>query len=1184
MSQHVSTVSPQHPVGNLRNRKFARLRQGLRRGKPLELGRDCSQSAIRNPQSAIILVCLLVAACLVPAVPAALAAPATAPAEPTKVYVPYEKLRSVFEADKQGVFLPYDEFQRLWRAAQQSPAAVGEAPAPYLISSARFVGKVDTELARMQLELVVDILGEGWVEVPIGLGDVAVSAVSAPAGKPAPLLRVVDGQYVLLTRGKGRQTLTVDFARQLATQPGLNVLGFRTPPAAITTLELTIPDENMKVDVEPMLAASTDQVELDGKKATRLQAFLGATGQVKLSWKPKTQAAADLAAVVICEQLQHINVAEALISHDVTFNYDIRRRGVDTFTVQLPGAFRVTAVDGANISKWDIAAAGDGKTQTLVVNLFSPAKGGYSLTVRMELFLKDPDVKVPLTPIITREVLRRTGLIAVTHSPRRSVELADAKKLARVDTGRLPQPLAGQSGATAWRFITSDYAGTLAIGTVEPRITAGHFWGLGVDDDRMELRGQLQYAIERTGLFQVSLNLPEPWEVVSIGPSDLVDDHQFSGKGPGRMINILLKREVAGQVTLALHARAPRKAPDEPVKFILPQADRKNLQLYSGQLTLLLADRLRAEVDALEQFQPMPLGSAAQWSMTGVKPVMAMEFRSIDPAKPASASFKIAVKPAQVSAVVNRLVSIESGSIVDQALIDYTVLYAPVDTFYLKMPAALAEASVEISGPDIKEKPRIDKLPDDQATTMPASPESAAADRGAGSAESQPAGPQAGAVKWAYYKVVLQSPVIGRYRLRVDSRRSFQAGADGKVSTVAVEPIIAAGKLSDQIGYIAVAKADTLAIGEPKPKNLLPGDPTSAADVPEESYRKVAALAFRNNVPPFELSLPVAVQKEAAVFTTIATGAIIEQVLGRDGALNTNATYLLETSRGDRLAVTLPRDTSGLRVLLNGVNTPVEDGATKDVKIIRLPPSAGQFAKLVLELRYGMNVGRAGSLESPTLPDGIPVQQTFWRLIIPSEDLLLWFDNAFARLEGQGQGISQVGQMAEGYPSQVGLHFGREGQVFDFIRQGSPGHLHVVRVDQKMFAIAVWVLILVFGVAALKLSGFGRCVLLLAAVLAVVVIKLFAPLLARQLVLSGYPAGLIVLGLWLAHWIFRMLPRQVARIHPGSPPGPQKPAPGDPDPFSQLAESAKASYEASQAAEPGKPVWEDDTNKPQDKE
>ena len=36
------------------------------------------------------------------------------PAKPTKVYVPYKDLRSVFESVKQGIFLPYAEFHRLW--------------------------------------------------------------------------------------------------------------------------------------------------------------------------------------------------------------------------------------------------------------------------------------------------------------------------------------------------------------------------------------------------------------------------------------------------------------------------------------------------------------------------------------------------------------------------------------------------------------------------------------------------------------------------------------------------------------------------------------------------------------------------------------------------------------------------------------------------------------------------------------------------------------------------------------------------------------------------------------------------------------------------------------------------------------------------------------------------------------
>ena len=52
------------------------------------------------------------------------------------------------------------------------------------------------------------------------------------------------------------------------------------------------------------------------------------------------------------------------------------------------------------------------------------------------------------------------------------------------------------------------------------------------------------------------------------------------------------------------------------------------------------------------------------------------------------------------------------------------------------------------------------------------------------------------------------------------------------------------------------------------------------------------------SAPSFELVLPVQSQAEAAVITTIASAAIVEQVLARDGTLNTHATYLLTTSRG----------------------------------------------------------------------------------------------------------------------------------------------------------------------------------------------------------------------------------------------------------------------------------------------
>ena len=128
---------------------------------------------------------------------------------------------------------------------------------------------------------------------------------------------------------------------------------------------------------------------------------------------------------------------------------------------------------------------------------------------------------------------------------------------------------------------------------------------------------------------------------------------------------------------------------------------------------------------------------------------------AIDRDKQAGGTFKIAVKPPQVSAVVHRLVNIERGSIEHEAVVKYRIRYAPVDTFYLKMTEKLADLGVQISGANIREKPRIDELPSELRSETEKS--------------------EAEEIKWAYYKVVLQSGVSGNYQLRVRARRVFQA-------------------------------------------------------------------------------------------------------------------------------------------------------------------------------------------------------------------------------------------------------------------------------------------------------------------------------------------------------------------------------------------------------------------------
>ena len=80
---------------------------------------------------------------------------------PDHIYVPYRELESVLGKEDQGVFLPYKDFQNLWKAARGQPAKTPDNGPSHLLSAARFSGVVEEKLARMQLELTVDILQKG---------------------------------------------------------------------------------------------------------------------------------------------------------------------------------------------------------------------------------------------------------------------------------------------------------------------------------------------------------------------------------------------------------------------------------------------------------------------------------------------------------------------------------------------------------------------------------------------------------------------------------------------------------------------------------------------------------------------------------------------------------------------------------------------------------------------------------------------------------------------------------------------------------------------------------------------------------------------------------------------------------------------------------------------------------------
>ncbi|MFZ5830298.1 MAG: hypothetical protein ACOY3P_09420, partial [Planctomycetota bacterium] len=187
------------------------------------------------------------------------------------VYIPYDKLRQVFEKHGRGVFLPYQQFEELWQTARDHVTREAEAVPPYrtLITQMESEATVEKDVVRVRSTVFIEVLAKGWNEVPLRLSDAAITSATI-GGKPARILGKPGEGYRLLIQKVGKEPeqikLELEFAKAITRSPGQNSVSFETPQAAVSRWKVVIPQSGVKVNVHPMIAAT--EVPADDPEAT----------------------------------------------------------------------------------------------------------------------------------------------------------------------------------------------------------------------------------------------------------------------------------------------------------------------------------------------------------------------------------------------------------------------------------------------------------------------------------------------------------------------------------------------------------------------------------------------------------------------------------------------------------------------------------------------------------------------------------------------------------------------------------------------------------------------------------------------------------------------------------------------------------------------------------------------------
>lgn len=919
------------------------------------------------------LVILLVAGDVLPQAPAEtpaappVAPPAAPPAAPAilqekTVYVPYEKLAQVFEKEGRGIFLPYEEFLKLWEAAQPKPPGPPPdvPPADAVIRGSSYRGSVEGDVARITLECEVEALKQGWSELPLAFRGVAIESVEI--SNPRALLEgkaAAEGAsaYTLFLPEPGRSTVKFQFSVRVTREPARRTLKFGMPAAAVSRLELTIPEVDVRVEVEPALAVMRTVVK-DG--TTQVVAFFGNSSEVSLSWMPPPGKAADGGAVLFAEQSIHAHLGERILRISTDTDFQVLRGEVDSLRIRVPAGMRLISVKGENIREWTEAEG------ILTVKLHSalkdasrPRAGGgataaYRLSMTFERILTDTPSSLSVPFPRVEDVIRESGWVILTHEAGLNTRVAATQGLSQLDRDEVPEAIRGEQ-RVAFRYLAHPLSLDLEVDRITPSIRSFTTSVIVLGREEDVWVGFVDYTISRAGVFRLELRVPSRWSVASIGDPAAVDNFQTTDADGARTITVSLKSKALGAFRLPFRLTAPGsaaagEATHSPPLVVGSSEDRGLLGMSAPRAfelsTLQREKAVSADVDEL-----LRSGILTQ---TGADSGMPLTYSYRE--GPASVRLRIEAKKTEVDVLAQHLFEISDGGIKATHMLDFEVLYAAIDRLTFSAPTSLDN----VLKVEAKEKKEVRKV-------------STAGDR-------------------TTWEVVLQAPALGNVSVTLTHETDLKALEPGRPFPYAAPLIRSSGARAEK-GFVAVRKEGTLEI-VPQQANM---EAIDAGDLPDKLRRGQIYSSFRYFSPEPSLTLTLTRYEYQPLASTVINLIQLKSVLSEERKLKTRATLFVQNTERQYLELALPPEAI---LSLSVAGKPQQPRKRKDGKgtLVQIPSSAGPNGTFAVVIVYeedltGGEMGLAGraALRTPEVLEDVPVAKIELELHLPPEyTYLLW--------------------------------------------------------------------------------------------------------------------------------------------------------------------------------------------------
>lgn len=887
-----------------------------------------------------------------PTAPAASAAVTDPPAQPASplerlIYVPFRELQKVFNSPDASVVLPYSEYlQLLQRAMQNVPQTTANEDA--VITSSSWSAVVEKDIVRISAELQVTVLKqEGWAALPVAFGAAAIGKVE-PADGSVLLKGVAEGQYSLLLQGAGKKTVRLELLAAVQTSPENRAFSLQCPPTGIAELTVSIPEPDQSVTIAPL------QVLLPAEPVagrTVVKASVGAATNLDVRWSPRAGSKPVMDLLASATAQTQARIEPGLLQIKTLLNYEILRGELRELTIAAPRDARIIDVTAAagRIRAWTVDQTNPSQ-QLIRVELLAPATERFQVEVQTERTIEGDQSTLigrlddgSLQGVHAEGVVRESGVLTLTTDPALTAVVtaqSGLRQTATADAGGKQE-----AGMNSWEYSGSRGRLTVQIRPVEPRLLAVHSLNYTFRDSELRLKSVIRYEIERAGIFQLALQIPEGLQVDNVS-ADGMSEYSLD-RGTGRIILALTQKRL-GAIEVTIQGHLPFDSAAENAELALPIPVPEGVERETGTLTIDAPEFLDVLTVDEKTAGLFPARDAVVEPQARLRSIGVWNFTR----RPLSMSVRTNPRPSQVAGFVATTVRVEPEIVRQSATATFDIRNAGIDTLRIAVPEAIA-ADVRFqalsAGHVIRQR--------DRAT---------AAENG-----------------WVTWTLVLQEEATGEVQIGVDwdlplpaappapaAPAAAPAATPGAAAaetvtaaeqTITVEPARILSPYADEQagrrrviltqarGEMRLLRHESLSITADSQ-----GETTEAIDVRElERLEADGYLAYRYFAQPASAIVKIRKHQLHEVAATVVSRAAVEVVTETQQLAAWRVRLRVTTSERQRLRLDLPEGSELQAPLLNGQRTTVEKAT--DVRT-----SENMTA-------YYVNVSRAGTSDESFL-------------------------------------------------------------------------------------------------------------------------------------------------------------------------------------------------------------------------